>query len=218
MDNNSKVLAASVFAFILGAGTSGIATFFITKGYFKKRCDEEIQNQTEYYMRKYDILKENTDDSNVEEKGNDEESAKVQIKKEDISNLYKSSAPEEMDKTHYGSYFDGNNVDRNDISGNKPAKKSTGKKSGPKLVNIDIWNNNPDNYDKKFFTYYDADSVMIDEETEKVVDNGEALIGIENLEQADQFDDVIFVSNSKTKTVYQVTVEQMAFSEVGFND
>lgn len=218
MDNNSKVLAASVLAFILGAGASGTATYFITKGYFKKKCDEEIQNQTEYYMRKYDILKEDTDDSGIEEKGNDEEPAKVQIKKEDISNLYRSSTPEEMDKTHYGACFNGSAVERDDIPGDKPTKKKGGKKSSPKLVNVDIWNDNPDNYDKKFFIYYDADSVMIDEETEKIVDDGEALIGIENLEQADQFDDVIFVSNSKTRTIYQVTVEQMAFSEVGFND
>lgn len=214
--DNTKLTVASICAFILGAGVSGAATFIVAKSYFKKKCDEEIQNQTEYYMHKYDILKEDTDDVSIEEEGNDEERTSVQIKKEDISNLYRSSTPDEIDKVHYGSYFGSEPTDRDDIPSDKPKKKIT-RKAGPKLVDESIWDANPDNYEKKFFVYYDADGVMIDDETEKIVENGEELIGVANLDRADQFDDTIYVSNSKTKTIYQVTVEQMAFSEVGIN-
>lgn len=221
MDNSTKLAVTGISAFIFGAGVSGTITFFITKRYFKKKCDEEIMNQTEYYMLKYDILKEDKDGTCIEEKGNDEEQPKeasIQEDIRDISSLYKSKAPEEVDKVSYGSYFGNDGSSGDDISTSKTTKKKTTRKSGPKLVDETIWNTNPDNFEKKFFIYYDADGVMVDDETEKIVENGEELVGVANLDQADQFDDVIFVSNSKTKTIYQVTVEQMAFSEVGIDD
>lgn len=212
MDNSTKILITGIGSFILGTGIGGTAAFFVTKGYFKKKCDEEVQNLTSYYMDKYD-KKEDIYECEDKEEGDDEKPAEVQTRKEDISNLYRSSAPEEVAKTSYSSMF--NSADDNrDIS--KPKKKT--RKTDPKLVDSETWEANPDNYEKKFLVYYDADSVTIDEETEKQIENGETLIGIDNLDQADKYDDVIFVSNSKTKTIYQVTVERAAYSEVGFND
>ena len=221
MDNSTKTILMAAGSFILGAGLSGCATYIVASRYFKKKCDDEIQAQTEYYMRKYDPkLKEDiSDDSSNKEESNEEEQAGVQSKKEDISNLYRSSAPEEMDKTAYGSYFSGDSSNTsNDISDKKSTKKKVNRKGSLKMVTSEEWNANPNNYEKKFLVYYDADEVMIDEESEQAIDHGEELVGKDNLDQADQFDDVIFVSNSKTKTIYQVTVEQAAFSEVGYND
>lgn len=217
-DANKRILVA-VSSFILGLGSGGAIAYVVTKEFYKKKCEEDIQNQTEYYMRKYEDIVDKegySNDSSLEEKGKDEKPASIQETKEGISDIYRSHTPDELDKTSYGSYFRSNSSDSsNDIVDKKPAKKKVTRKSGPKMVTEEIWNANPDNYEKKFFIYYDADGVMVDDETEQIVENGEELIGIANLNEADQFDDTIFVSNSKTKTIYQVTVEQMAFSEVG---
>lgn len=217
-DTNKRILVA-VSSFILGLGSGGAIAYFVTKEFYKKKCEEDIQNQTEYYMRKYeDILDKEgySNDSSLEEKGNDEKPASVQETKEGISDIYRSHTPDEFDKTSYGSYFRGGNSDRsNDIADTKPVKKKVTRKSGPKMVDEAIWDANPDNYEKRFFIYYDVDSVMVDDETEQIVEDGETLIGVANLNDADQFNNVIYVSNSKTKTIYQVTVEQTAFLEVG---
>lgn len=212
MDNSTKILITGIGSFILGTGIGGAAAFFVSKSYFKKKCDDEIQNLTAYYVDKYDNKEDIYDDEGKEE-SDDEKPAEVQTRKEDISNLYRSSAPEEMAKTSYSSMFNSADDDR-DI----PKSKKKSRKTDPKLVDSQIWDANPENFEKKFLVYYDADSVTIDEETEKQIENGEALIGIDNLDQADKYDDVIFVSNSKAKTIYQVTVERAAYSEVGFND
>lgn len=222
MNDANKNILVAIGSFILGVGSGGVVTYFVTKGYYKKKCEEDIQNQTEYYMRKYgDIVDKEgySNDVSSKEESDEEKPAKIQESKEGISEIYRSHTPDEMDKTSYGSYFRSNSSNSsNDIVDTKPAKKKVTRKSGPKMVDQAIWDANPDNYEKKFFIYYDADGVMVDDETEKVIENGEELIGRANLDSADQFDDTIFVSNSKTKTIYQVTVEQMAFSEVGFND
>ena len=217
MDNSSKMILTGIGSFILGSGIAGTGSFLVLKRYFKNKCDEDMKNLTEYYISKYENFKEGKDDGSSEKESNEEEhESKAQLSKEDISNLYRSSEPKEMDKTAYGKYFSSDST--SDNSSTKPAKKKVVRKNGPKMVDSTEWDANPNNYEKKFLVYYEADDTMIDEETEKILDNGEELVGPDNLSQADQFDDVIFVSNAKTKTIYQVTVEQAAFSEIGIND
>lgn len=218
MDNSKKTAVTCIISFILGAAAGGTGSFFVCKRYYKAKNDEELKNQTEYYMNKYDILKEDKDDGSGKKEGAEKEPSKEEmqfIKASDVSDVYKSKSPEEMDKVAYGQYF--NNDDTgNDISVKKTKKKVT-RKNGPKLVTKDIWEANPDNYEKKFLIYYDADDVMIDEESEQVIEDGKELVGADNLDTADQFDNEIFVSNAKTKCIYQVTVEQMSFLETGSN-
>lgn len=222
MKNSTKLILVGGISFLLGGAAGGAGAFFYCKRYFAEKCEAEKQELGEYYISKYAPEKgERIDESISEEKGDDKESAKeagVQGTYEAISDIYKSKADEsDRTNTSYSGYYDGN------AGNDNPVKKKGGrkkKKADLEIVDQEVWDENPGNFDTKFLVYYDADGVLIDEESEKIFEDGcddKDLPKIIESGEPDEFGILIIQSNA-TNILYHVTVERMAFSEIGSDD
>lgn len=210
---DQKILIGIGGGFIVGALAGGAGAFLYAKRYFKEQADNDIKEMADYYQRKYGELKEEKkDEKDIKEEVKE---ASIQSDIEKISSIYdKGDKTETVEHVVYTNYFAGS--DNNSSSDNKKKKGGRKKKVvDPSIVSHDIWDNPPEGYDTRFLIYYDADGVMVDEETEGIVEDGEKLVGIDNLAQTDPYDNILIVKNDSEKTVYHVTVEQMAYSEVG---
>lgn len=204
-----KNLITAVVAFLVGGAAGGTAVYFYAKRYFKEQADAEITEVADYYQHKYGELKEETDEKDIPEQ--EEKESKMQANIEEISSIYKTDEKAEVvDHTAYTEFFNSGS------SGNNSRKKGGRKKKvNPVIVSSDIWDNPPEGYETKFLEYFDVDSVMIDEESGQIIEDGEKLVGKDNLAQADQYDNIIIVQNDSEKVIYHVTVEQMSYEEVG---
>lgn len=221
MKDSTKLILVGGISFLLGGAAGGAGVYFYTKRYFAEKCEAEKQELGEYYISKYAPEKEEKDESISEEKGDDKEPAKeagIQGKYEAISDIYKSKADEsDRTNTSYSGYYDGNTS--SDNSGKKKGGKKK-KKVDLEIVDQEVWDENPGNFDTKFLVYYDADGVLIDEESEKIFEDGyddKDLPKVIESGEPDEFGILIIQSNF-TNTLYHVTVERMAFSEIGPDD
>ena len=221
MKDTTKLILVGGISFLLGGAAGGAGVFFYCKKYFTEKCEAEKQELGEYYISKYAPEKgEKIDESISEEKGDDEESAKeagVQGTYEAISDIYKSKGDEsDRTNTSYSGYYDGNTG--SDNSGKKKGKKK--KKADLEVVNFEVWDENPGNFDTKFLVYYDADGVLIDEESERIFEDGYDDKDLPKTIESGQPDaqGILIVQSNFTNTLYHVTVEQMAYSEIGPDD
>ena len=215
MDTKGKIILTGAISFLLGLGAGGAGMYFYSKRYFRTKCDEELQQMGEYYILKYNPEKEEKDESSNEKKGDDEvgteEESKVQDKYEAISDIYKSKQ-NESDKapTSYSKCFNGDNSDSSNTGKKKGGRK---KKVDIEIVDQEIWDENPGGLDSRFLVYYDADSVLIDEESEKPFEENNDIVKMIDLHSDDTVDDVLILQDNTGKCLYHVTVERMAYSE-----
>ena len=214
MDTRSKVTLAAGVGFILGAVAGGAGMYFFTKQYFQEKAEAEIQEMGEYYISKY--MKGDEDEEGIEVESNDEikaEEAKAQADYEAISDIYKSKDNEsEKVNTSYGKYYDGEQSDNSDAAPKK--KKTTRKKKvDVEIVDQKVWDENPGNFDSRFLVYYDADSVLLDEESDKPFEENNEVTKIVDIHSDDAVDGVLILQDNANNCLYHVTVEQMAYSE-----
>ena len=214
MDTRGKVTLAAGVGFILGAVAGGAGMYFFTKQYFQEKAEAEIQEMGEYYISKYGGG--DTVDKYYSEESNDEveaEEAKAQADYEAISDIYKSkdNEPEKVN-TSYGKYYDGEQSDNSDAAPKK--KKTTRKKKVDiEVVDQEVWDENPGNFDSRFLVYYDADSVLLDEESDKPFEENNEITKIVDIHSDDAVDGVLILQDNSNNCLYHVTVEQMAYSE-----
>ena len=223
MEESNKRLIIAGVSFLLGAAAGGTGMFFYSKRYFKAKADNEMKEMADYYNNKYadDILakkegKEN--DREVEEEGNDEEQTKEEYGKK--ASIYETKSGEEKPPVAYNNCFGDSNS--GDITGSDIPKKKKGrkKKVDIEVVDQEVWDENPGGLDSRFLVYYDADSVLVDEESEIRLEDdiADKIIKVIDDNDANVINDTLILQDNKNNCLLHVTVEQMAYSEVGLDD
>lgn len=216
MDNGIKITISGVGGLLLGLTGGCIATYLYTKRYFQEQNDASIKEMAEYYNKKYGL-----GDTKNEEKCKDEsdETVKaeeeIQAEFEKISDIYKSHESDKEEHTAYNDFF----VD-NKPSNSSTAKKSTKKKKkvtpGVEIVDESIWDENPEKLETKFLIYYDADSILVDEETDILLSDRKDIIDL--LDNVSDGTETVIVRDYINKLLYHVTIEQMSFEETEANE
>ena len=223
MDDTTKKILIGGISFVAGAAAGGAGMFFYAKRYFKAKSDAEIKDMADFYSNKYadDIIKEKEDRKNdreaKKESNEEEQTRKNYIEK---TSLY-SGEKEEKSPVAYGDCFrDPNTGDSS--SSDIPKKKKGGKKKKIDIEVVDdsVWDENPGGLDSKFLIFYDADRVLVDEETEKCLEEDIWSGVIKVIEDNDGkiVNDTLILQDNKNNCLYHVTVEQAAYSEVGLDD
>ena len=212
MNNTTKGILLFASGLIFGAAGGGCGVYFYCKKRYEKELSDYAAEQADYYHKKYNDIPvkevQVSDESPLKEKGNDK--VKTEEEKssyEEVSGIYK---PKESDRvvTDYKSISDDDG--NNDI---RPNKKK-GKKKKPYVISHEIWDENEMNYDKQFIKYYEADNVLIDEETDSPVDIMNQL-GESNFNDIEDYEEPIFIANDQFHEMYMVTVEPSAWAEEG---
>ena len=221
MKDSTKLILVGGISFLLGGAAGGAGVYFYTKRYFAEKFEAEKQELGEYYISKYAPEKEEKDESIGEEKGDGKEPSKeagIQGKYEAISDIYKSKTDEsDRTNTSYSGYYDGNTG--SDNSGKKKGGKKK-KKVDLEIVDQEVWDENPGNFDTKFLVYYDVDRVLIDEESDKIFEDGYDDKDLPKVIESGEPDEnsILIIQSNFTNILYHVTVERMAFSEIGPDD
>ena len=219
MNESGKITLAAGIGLLIGAAAGGAGVYFYSKRYFQEKADNDIKEMADYYSNKYadDILKKKEDrenDKQVEEESNEKEQTEYKEK----ASIYETREAEETDKVNYSGCFGDSNT--GDIPVSAPVKKKGGRKKKTtdiEVVDDDTWNENPAGFDTKFMEFYDADSVLVDEDTELPVDD-DILEKFVNDNSSKAVDDSLIIQDNRNKVLIHVTVEQMAYSEVGADD
>ena len=220
MKDSTKFILVGGLCLLVGAAGGGTGVYFYCKKFFQDKADEEIQNMGEYYISKYG-KGDNKDEQQAEEESNEEErtikEAKEQVTYENISDIYRSNEPSGT-PTSYSDYFDG---DKSGNSGKSNKKSGRKKKVNIEVVDPEVWDENPSSLDTRFLVYYDVDGILIDEETEQIFDGSfdddkEMRQAIES--GSPDSNGILIVQSNFTNTLYHVTVERMAYSEVMVDD
>lgn len=212
MDNKGKITLVGLIGFVVGAAAGGTGMYFYSKRYFQAKADAEIQEMCDYYISKYEEGGSKDEEKKEIINEETEEESKVQDKYEAISDIYKSSGDEsDRVNTSYGKYYDSNSNSSDDAA---PKKKRTRKKKVDiEVVDFDVWDENPGDFDSKFLVYYDPDNYLMDEESEKPFEEDNAVTQIVNLHSDDAVDGVLILQDNVNKLLYHVTVEQMSYME-----
>lgn len=221
MNERGKCWLIAGVSLLLGAAAGGTGMYFYSKRYFQAKLDEELQSMGEFYINKYEKVKEKDDGQTNKEESNEEQQTEEDIEKRtSVFEGQKLANGDELDKTSYAACFNDSNSDK------LPSPKKTRTQKKKKKVDIEIvdqsvWDENPASLDSKFLVYYDVDGVLIDEETEKIFEDGmddAALIKLVDIHSDEADDGVLILQSNFTKTLYHVTVEQASFEEIGSDD
>ena len=212
MNNTAKGILLFASGLILGAAGGGYAAYLYSKNHYEKEMADAAAEQAAYYHKKYNdipVKEEKKDEQVPEEKGDEEIRPDT---KEEYETYEKASGiyrPKEPDRV-VTDYKSASSSDDSDI---KPGKKK-GKKKKPYVITQEIWDDNEMDYDKQFIKYYEADGVLIDEESDSPVDIMNQL-GESNFNDIDDYEEPIFIANDQMREMYMVTVEPSAWSEEG---
>ena len=219
MDDTSKRVLLFGIGLLVGAAAGGAGIYLYCKKYFKDVADAEIKEMADYYNNKYadDILKEGNGHviNEIKEESNEQERAEQEEYVEKTSLYNKGEETNELDKVNYTNCF-GDTDAGNSSSGSSPKKKGGRKKKKQEieLVGQETWDENPGGLDSKFLVFYDADSVLVDEESEQIIENDLIVKAIEAND--DNIDDTLIFQTADS--LYHVTIERMAYSEVMVDD
>lgn len=180
------------FLYFVGGMTIGAATAIIgLKEYFTIRMNDEIADLAEYYDQKLDDLEAGI-------KQHDEEIAEdfdIQEKKEKKADAEEEPDYEEIiEKLNYNQY----------------STKSS-KETGPQIIPFEVYNNDG-NYEKKIVSYFSEDEVLMDSETEEVIDDVNKVLGFENLEDFGDNGE-IYIRNDELGIDHQVVLETSSYQD-----
>lgn len=215
MDSKGKAILIFVGSFITGMAAGGFGAYMYTKKYYQQKTDEEIQIMTEYYINKYNPEKGDSANDKIDEvKSDDKVGTEENVER---TSIYDNQGNEEGPVTSYGKCFDNNSGTVNDIP-SAVKKKSTKRKKKVDIEQVDdeVWDENPGGLETKFLVFYDADSVLMDEESEKLIDDAAYIKTA--IESADDGTDTVILQDNTNSTLYHVTIERMAYNEVMVDD
>lgn len=173
------------FIFITGAAMGSAVAWKLSKDYYEKIAQEEIDSVKEELIDKKIEPKEKETDITEQDKENYE---KV-LNQTNYSGYFKSSAPEPEEET-------------NKIA---PAER-------PYIISPDEYGEFED-YDQISFYYY-ADKVVADE-LDNIVEDVDDIIGLESLTHFGEYeDDSVFVRNDRLKADYEILLDHRNYSDV----
>lgn len=189
MKNTNKLLV-----FAAGAVVGSVATWFLTKEYYKRIADEEIESMEEYYSRRNAVDEEEDEAINVEE---DEDGVRFTL------TGVKPNIVEYVNRVNnYTSYS----------SASKLEDMQMEDVERPYVISPEEFGE-LDGYATLSLTYY-ADDVLTDEDGD-VIDNVDAVIGRDTLKTFGKYeDDSVFVRDDSKKLDYEILADSRKFSEV----
>lgn len=186
-----------IFASGLAAGAVG--GYLVTKELLNAQFEKEYESLQEYYNHKLYNMKEATQEDE-EPKGKEKETKPIAR----ISRVAKPDAEVEPDydeiieKLNYNQY-------------STKVEKTLNKK--PYIISVDEFMDNA-NHDKKIYSYFPDDDVVMDSETDEVVDNVEMVLGTENLEVITMDDNnEVYIRNETYGCDYQIILESGSYED-----
>ena len=190
-ENMSK---GTFIGFILGAAIGSVATWYVSKKYYEKKNQEDIDSVKQVFTYK------KPENDNVEYEKEVYEAPKT-VTLDETKKIEKPDVMEYAARIKSEGYVD--------YSTSKP--QVTNEKR-PYVISPDEFGEF-DDYSKISFMYY-ADHVLCDE-LDQIVDNADELIGIESLGTFGQYDDdSVYVRNDLRKTDYEILRSLRTYSEV----
>ena len=179
-------------AFIIGATTGSVVTWYLLKDKYEALAQEEIDSVKEVFLRREQELKDQSVKKTVAEgiKAVDKE-------KPDLKEYVRR-----LEKEGYTKYSDfGSDEEEKLVS-----------ESGPYVIPPEQFGDD-EGYEQIILTYY-ADGVLADENDE-VIEDVEDAVGIDSLNHFGEYeDDSVFVRNEARKCDYEILLDQRTYSEV----
>ena len=223
MNENGRCWLMAGIGLLVGAAAGGTGMYFYSKRYFQAKMDAELQSMGEFYIKKYEGgVKEKNNEGSDKKESNEEQQTEEDIEKRtSVFEGQKIVGEEESNRTAYADCFDDSTSDKLPSSSSKTRSKKKKKKVDIEIVDQSVWDDNPGGLDSKFLVYYDADGVLIDEESEKIFEDGmddAALVKLIDIHSDEADDGVLILQSNFTQTLYHVTVEQASYAEIGSDD
>lgn len=215
MNSTLKGVLIFVGGLVIGGAGGGYAAFAITKRYFEKENRDAANELAEYYHKKYNDIPEKedrNDTSEHKEKSNEKVGRSIKEEKdiyEETSGIYRPSEEERKVVTNYSSI---SNRNGSPADPRPESKIKKGRKKKPYVIDEATWDANEANYDKRFISYYEADNVLIDDESDTQIDIWNEL-GEHNFNDIEDYETPIIIANDQFKTMYMVEVVPGAWSE-----
>ena len=175
-------------AFIIGAATGSVVTWYLLKDKYEALAQEEIDSVKEVFLRREQELKDQSVKKTVAEGIKDTDKEKPDLKE----------YAERLKKEGYTRYSDfGSDEEEKPVS-----------EAGPYVIPPEQFGDDEE-YEQISLTYY-ADGVLADENDE-VIEDVEDAVGIHFGEYED---DSVFVRNDARKCDYEILLDQRTYSEV----
>lgn len=196
--------------FIAGGAIGSITTFFLVKGRYQKKADEEIAEMKQHYMNKYnvdlDVAAEKLFDAAMEDTNEDDESedsipAKTAIvgSKKSADNPSLSEYKDLIEKRDYAQYYE--EQSKQYIEGEEADNKMS---DDPYVISPEEFGD-MDDYDEISLTYY-SDGFLVDDNDELLdAKEIEDAIGWDALDRFGEYeDDSVHVRNDRRKCDYEI--------------
>jgi len=179
-------------AFIIGAATGSVATWYLLKDKYEALAQEEIDSVKEVFLRREQELKDQSVKKTVAEGIKAVDKAKPDLKE----------YARRLEKEGYTKYSDfGSDEEEKPVS-----------EADPYVIPPEQFGDN-EGYEQISLTYY-ADGVLADENDE-VIEDVEDAVGIDSLNYFGEYeDDSVFVRNDARKCDYEILFDQRTYSEV----
>ena len=179
-------------AFIIGAATGSVVTWYLLKDKYEALAQEEIDSVKEVFLRREQELKDQSVKKTVAEGIKDTDKEKPDLKE----------YARRLEKEGYTRYSDfGSDEEEKPVS-----------EAGPYVIPPEQFGDNEE-HEQISLTYY-ADGVLADENDE-VIEDVEDAVGIDSLNHFGEYeDDSVFVRNDARKCDYEILLDQRTYSEV----
>lgn len=172
---------SNIIFFAAGLGVGAGAAYFALKDRFNKLLDEEVSDLKEYYEDKYKT-------------------------EENVTNVM-TEVSEELDKEEpdYNGIIE--KLNYNQFSTVVKGEEDHKIEEKPYIISTEEYNDDV-NYDKMLLSYFCEDEILIDAQTDELIDNIGRIVGFDNLEQLSSTDDgEICIRNEVEGCDYRVILE-----------
>lgn len=195
-----------ILIFTGGALAGAGGAYLYLKNVFDKIIEEDAEKIRSEYIKQIDDLKDEINQLEIEVKALEEEpvlvaSAPAEEKKPKKTAKKKKTS----DKVDYNAIIDNLN------NGVYSSKGSEDMKKGPYAISDEDWYDDK-MQNKETVTYFEEDGTVCDE-NEEIIPNGLDLIGEDNLEYKDEYEEgILYVRNEDTGSDYRVVIEPGTYS------
>ena len=191
-------------AFIIGAATGSVATWYLLKDKYEALAQEEIDSVKEVFLRREQELKDQSVKKTVAEGIKDADKEKPDLKE----------YAERLKKEGYIRYSDfGSDEEEKPVS-----------EAGPYVIPPEQFGDDEE-YEQISLTYYADGDITEDNDldykfkvkvnNDEVIEDVEDAVGIDSLNHFGEYeDDSVFVRNDARKCDYEILLDQRTYSEV----
>jgi len=215
-------MAKTGLAFILGAAVGSVATFFAVKKKFKADSEAFISEEIDL-MRQHFEEKLSEYEPKSEKAVNEAKNGLKTAKSEGSDKKFDSPEEERqyydglIDKLNYNAISRKKNNDENEET-KKPVPVVV---TSDEVVDMDMRSEDHLNYDTIHVIFFEGDahheSVVIDEFTEEIIEDGLDIIGRDNLDSfGSEIDKMTYIRNDLRGTYVEVIFDERNYEETEY--